>query len=276
MFPTLIQFGPFRLPTYTTLLSMGLVGSVILGVWQSQRRGLSPTRVFDAALVGASGGLVGARAAYVALNWAYYEDHLSEALRLWAGGLAWQGGLVVGLLLIALYAARLRLSLAALLDALALGLAWFILFLWLGSGSANDVCGRETFPIDRWLWALSADLPDLYGLCAPRVNVSLLGAAWSALVLLGLWLLASRPPGVLREWPSLPGALFLVCLSLTGLGGLFLVPLQANPAPYLFHLRLDWLYNFLMALGGAGGLLLVKRRKQADRIGRKEHTRVNM
>lgn len=252
MFPTLIRFGPFRLPTYATLLSLGLVGGVLVSAWQGHRRGLGPTQPFDAALLGASGGLVGARIAYAAVNWTYYRDHLSEALRLWAGGLAWQGGLVLGLLLIALYGVRFRLALGALLDALALGFAWFTLFLWLGSGAANDVYGRETFPTDGLLWTLSADLPDLYGLRAPRVNVPLLGIAWSGLVIIALWSLRGR----LRT----TGSLFLAYLLLTGVGGLVLVPLQANAVPYLFRLRLDWLFNLVLASIGLGGLVVSRLR----------------
>jgi len=169
-------------------------------------------------------------------------------LRLWAGGLAWQGGLLSGLLLVVLYGACLRLPLGALLDALTPGLAWFVLCLWLGSGAANDVYGRETFPTDS-LWSLSADLPDLYGLRAPRVNVPLLGAAWSGLVFV-LLLLRGR-------WGA-PGASFLLCLALTGLGGLALVPLQANPVPYWFHVRLDGLFNLILLLCGAGGLVAMR------------------
>jgi prolipoprotein diacylglyceryltransferase len=271
VFPALIQFGPFRFPTYATLLSLGLTGGVVVSVWQGRRRGLALPYPFDAALLGASGGLVGARATYVAVNWAYYHDHLSEALRLWAGGLAWQGGLALGLLLVALYAARFRLPLGALLDTLALGLAWFTLSLWLGSGAAADVYGRETFPTDGLLWTLSADLPDLYGLHAPRVNVPLLGAAWSGLVLIGLWLLTSplvpigrRPggaggsSGLSRRRSGAPGTLFLAWLGLTGLGGLALVPLQANAVPYLFRLRLDWLFNLALTVGGLGGLVVLR------------------
>jgi prolipoprotein diacylglyceryltransferase len=225
-----------------------LVGVVVISLWQARRWRLAPVRVFDAALLGVSGALVGARLTYVTVNWAYYRGHLSEALRLGAGGLAWQGGLAVGLLLIVLYATRLQLPLGSLLDALALGLVWFVLFLWLGSGVANDIYGHETFPSDGWLWTLSADLPDLYGLRAPRVNVALLGAAWSGLVLVGLWLLTPH-------LTSVPGSLFLAGVGLIGLGGLLLIPLQANPAPYLLRMRLDWFFYLVLTLGGLGGLI---------------------
>lgn len=250
MFPTLIHLGPFQLPTYATLLSLGLVGAVLFSIWQGTREGIAPTQPFDVTLLGISGGLVGARAAYVAVNWAFYRDHLSEALRLWAGGLAWQGGLVLGLFLVTLYGLRSRLSLGLLLDRLTLGVAWFSLCVWLGSGSANDVYGREAFPTDGVLWSLSADLPDLYGLRAPRVNVPLLGIGWSVLAFVVLWFL--------RERLRVSGALFYTYLALTGLGGLALVPLQANAVPYLFRLRLDWLFNLLLAAVGMGGLVALK------------------
>jgi prolipoprotein diacylglyceryltransferase len=257
VFPTLIEFGPLCFPTYATLLSLGLVGGVVATVWGGRRRGLAPTHGFDAALLAACGGLVGARATHVAINWAYYHDHVSEALRLWAGGLAWQGGLVPGLVLVALYTRRCRLPLGALLDLLAPGLAWFTFFLWLGSGATSDVYGRETFPVDGLLWTLSADLPDLYGLRAPRVNVSLLGAVWSGLVLAASW--------VLRRRSSAAGALFLAFLALTGLGGLVLIPLQANPAPLLLRLRLDWLFSMMLTVGGLGGLVALRLRVVKDR-----------
>jgi phosphatidylglycerol:prolipoprotein diacylglycerol transferase len=252
VFPTLLQIGPLRLPAYATLLSLGLVGGVVLTVWQGPRRGLAPTTCFDAALLAAIGGLVGARVAYVIENWAYYRDHLGEGVRLWSGGLAWQGGLALGLLLVALYGARLRLSLRTVFDVLTLGLAWFTLFVWLGSGAANDVYGRETFPTEGFVWSLSADLPDLYGLRAPRVNVPLLGIIWSGFVSVALWLA--------KGWLRVAGSLFFTYLMLTGLGGLALVQLQANAVPYLFRVRADWLFYLLLMVSGLAGLFVLALR----------------
>lgn len=250
MFPTVIELGPLRLPTYATLLSVGLVGSALLSLWQARPRGVTPEHAFDGVLLGFAGGLAGARAAYVMLHWDYFQDHLGEAVRVWSGGLAWQGGLVVGLLLVLLYARRRDVPLGNLLDVLAPGLAWFILFVWLGSGAAADIYGRETFPLDGWLWTLSADLPDLYGLRAPRVNVPLLGAVWSGLVLAGLLLLSRHT--------FRPGTLFLVGVVLTGAGGLVLVPLQANPVPGVLQVRVDWLFYLALSLGGLAGLALFR------------------
>ena len=261
MFSTVIQLGPLHLPTYATLLCLGLAGGVLLSLWQGREQGLGQIRSFDIALVWASGGLLGARAGYVGIHWSFYRTHLAEAVRLWAGGLAWQGGLVLGLLLVTLYVLRYRLSLRRVLDVSSLPLAWFALFIWLGSGAAADVFGRETFPTEGLLWRLSADLPDLYSLVAPRVNVPLLGIAWSGLVLLLLALLRGRL--------QVRGARFCLLLLLTGLGGLILVPLQANAVPYLLRVRLDWWFNLLLASAGllawiGLGLGAVRRPRQAS------------
>jgi phosphatidylglycerol:prolipoprotein diacylglycerol transferase len=254
-----IHVGPLRLPAYAALLSLGLIGGVLLSVWQGPRRGLVSTTSFDVALLAAVAGLVGARATYVAVNWAYYRDHLAEGLRLWAGGLAWLGGLALGVLLVALYGVRRQLSLGVLFDVLTLGFAWFTLCIWLGSGVANDIYGRETFPTDGLLWTLSADLPDLYGLRAPRVNVPLLGIIWSTLVFVVLISLERR----LRK----DGSLFLMYLTLTGLGGLALASLQANVVPHLLHVRVDWMVYLLLVVGGLTGLLamiLWSNKKRAE------------
>lgn len=255
MFPTLIRLGPIQLPAYATLLSVAFIGAVSITMWQGPRHGLIRTQCFDVALITAVGGLVGARLTYVLINWTFFQDHLGEALQIWSGGLAWPGGLVLGLVLVGLYSARYRLSLLVVSDVLTLGLAWFTLFLWLGSGSANDVYGRETFPTDRLLWSLSADLPDLYGLRAPRINIPLLGMVWSAIVFAVLLCLHAR----MRT----PGMLFLTFLTLTGVGGLVWVPLQANAVPYLLRLRLDWLYYLALAVGGGLGWMILAARARA-------------
>jgi len=253
--PTLIRLGPIHLPAYATILAVAFVGAVFITVWQGPRHGLTHTQSFDAALLAAVGGFVGARLTYVVVNWVYFKDHLNEAPQIWSGGLAWQGGLVLALALTGLYGVRYRLSLAGLFDAVALGLAWFTLFLWLGSGAANDVYGRETYPTDRLLWSLSADLPDLYGFRAPRVNVPLLGVVWSGIVFAALWVLQGR----FRT----PGTLFLAFLTLAGIGGLVWVPLQANAVPFLFRLRLDGLFYLALTIGGSLGLVILTMRKRA-------------
>ena len=250
MFPTQLRIGPVSLPAYATLLSLGLIGGVLINLWRGPRRGITQAQCFDASLLAAVGGLVGARVAYATFNWAYFRDNLSEALRLWTGGLAWQGGLLLGLLLVVLYSARYRLSPGKLFDALTLGLAWFTLCVWLGSGVASDIFGRETYPGDGLLWRLSADLPDLYGLREPRVNVPLLGILWSSLVLGVLWFLQDR----LRR----SGSLFLLYLTLSGLAGVVLVQLQANAVPYVFGLRFDWLFCLVMVSIGLTGLVALK------------------
>ncbi len=255
-----LNLSSIHLSPYAMYVSLGMLLGTAVSFYRRSapstgdaHLNLSPAGLWDAILIGWAGGLIGARAAYLGINWAYYRDHLSEGLRPWAGGLVWEGGLAAGLLALACYAALSpqRPSLAALLDLLAPGLALTALFIWLASGAAGAAYGRQTYPDQGWLWRLSADLPDTYHLYAPRVNVQALGAAWSGLVWAALWLFGRRPG------PT--GTRFCLFVALTGLGGLVLIGLRGDPVPQVGGLRLDGLFNLGLAGGGGTGWLWLAR-----------------
>ena len=93
--PTAIAVGPFTFYLY----GLGLATAAWITYRAIQRRLSSralPTErwaSFAAATIG--GGLLGARAAHVATNWSYYQDHLSSVASLWQGGLASFGGIAL-------------------------------------------------------------------------------------------------------------------------------------------------------------------------------------
>src|SRR3989338_4924887 len=89
VFPVIATFGPFTLYTYTLLIDLGI--GAALG-WLYLRAPADKRIVwFDAGLVAAVSGLVGARLVYAWVNGNYYADHLGEVLQIWLGGLAWPG-----------------------------------------------------------------------------------------------------------------------------------------------------------------------------------------
>lgn len=49
-------------------------------------------------LYGTIGGIIGARLYYVAFEWDYYSQNLSEIPKIWNGGLAIYGGLIGGII----------------------------------------------------------------------------------------------------------------------------------------------------------------------------------
>lgn len=186
---------PFRL-----LVAAGLVLGTGLAVLRARRWGLSLWMALDGALSVSVGGLLLGRAGYVATNWAYFRNHLGEGFQIWRGGLSALGVLVGGIGGAVVLCALRGTDPRPMLDALAPGAAVVTAGAWLACLGVGCAWGREVWPDQSLLWYLSADLPDLYGLSAPRVAVQALGG-WAgislAAVLLGgrrirpfpLWLL---------------------------------------------------------------------------------------
>src|SRR5215212_5278159 len=84
----------FTVPIYSLALVLGIILSIGIGL---RRLALRPGIVIDAGLGACLGGVIGARIVHVLLNWAYFADNLSEALRPSAGGLDWHGAVIGGL-----------------------------------------------------------------------------------------------------------------------------------------------------------------------------------
>lgn len=240
MYPTL-RFGRLVLSSYTILVDLGLLLGGLLSLLRARRRGYDVGHMLDALLVAALGGLVVARAAYVMFHWTYYSDHALQALRLHDGGLAWQGAVVGGLIAAAIYCSRRASSLLNLLDVLTPGVALLAIFAWLGCLMVGCAYGIETYP-PQPLWTLSMDLPDLYGIRAPRVAVQLLGAGWSAFSLMGVLVVERRAERT--------GLLFPFWLMLYGMGAFSLGFLRGDEVLLVADWRLDQLVDLALIAGG--------------------------
>lgn len=203
MYPILVTLG--RRPIYSYSVVMVVTLLLVFGwlAWQQRR---THNRALDLGLLALAAGLIGARAGHVLANWEYYAEQGAAVFDLRDGGLSWHGGLLAGLLALAVAAAwqrhgaspfvlRLRQILAVLIVPLALGL----LGGWLACLLAGCAYGRAIAPPQRFY---TPDWPDSYGVLAFRLPSQLLG------MLLALCLLLLAKP-LLRR----PG-LFLILLGL--------------------------------------------------------------
>jgi len=250
------------LPDYRAALTVGVLLGTALAFWTGRRNGLAAMVVVDGVLAAAVGGLLVGRLAYVAAHLPYFREHPTAALALWRGGLS-APGVVAGGAMGAGVLARLRGQSPRLLwDALAPGAAVVVIAAYLGCLRAGCACGRETWPGDGLLWTLSADLPDLYGLRAPRVAVPVLGMGWGALMLvLTLWMAsggrATTPGATARVAPA--------WLALYGLGEFALGFLRGDTAPLIGGLSaLQWAGLGLLGVGIALGVRIFPNRQEAD------------
>ena len=81
----------FTLTFFSVLLALGAVLGLTWVVYESaqRRQQISLSAGFFVLL----SALISGRAAYVSLNWEYFQDQIFEIPQVWLGGLAWPGAL---------------------------------------------------------------------------------------------------------------------------------------------------------------------------------------
>lgn len=274
------------LPDYRAALTAGVLLGTALALWAGRRNGLPVMVVMDGVLAAAVGGLLLGRLGYVAAHLPYFREHPLAAPAFWQGGLSGPGVVVGGAVGAGGMARLQKLPLGQLRglppgqprglgqpqglplllwDALAPGAAVVLIAAYLGCLRAGCACGRETWPGDGLLWVLSAELPDLYGLRAPRVAVPVLGMGWGALMLVLTLLMARRSrtaaPGVTtRVTPTRVTRVTPTWLALYGLGEFALGFLRGDVAPLIGGLSaLQWAGLGILGAAIALGIVTTNR-----------------
>jgi phosphatidylglycerol:prolipoprotein diacylglycerol transferase len=252
---------PFLVP-YRSILAAGSILGVVVAIVRSRRWGLRPVEVLDGALAVAVGALLAGRLFYVGASWEYFRRHLLEAPQVWRGGLSAPGAVCGGILGAATLSWVRRRDLRLLLDVLAGGVPVVTFAAWLGCLFRGCAYGIEAWPDQGVWWALSADLPDLTGVQAPRVVVQGLGMVWSVLVL-----------GILL-WLRDRGRAFPLWLTLHAGGLLGLAFLRGDRVPWLARLSFEQVVYLCLAC--AGLVLLIAPgwcRGRGEQGGRDAHLR---
>lgn len=110
------QIGPLSIYSYGVMLALAiLICGFFLGR-EAKKQGISPEVMNDLIFFSIMGGISGARIFYVFLNFDFFAQNPLEIFMIWHGGLAWQGGLIGGLMGGIIFARSKRLSVLLLLD----------------------------------------------------------------------------------------------------------------------------------------------------------------
>lgn len=182
--PPVLTIGPLSLPAYTAALSLAVAVAV---AWGWRLWGGPPRAWLAICLLALVGGVLGGRALHVLSNWAYFQNAVGEALRVNGGGLDWPGAVTGGLAGAALAARALRTPLGPVLNALTPALPLLALAGSAGCAAAACAYGREIPTLAGVSPLVAVELPDVYGLPAPRYQTQL----WAALWALGLLVLVA-------------------------------------------------------------------------------------
>ncbi len=238
---------PSDFSVYTLSILLGALLGLGLALLYARRAGLARAAVLDAGIIVLIAGGIGARVYYLLMHWDYYGEKSADLWNLAKGGMGLRGGLIVGLLVLAVFAVLRRESFWHLADAGALGLALAESLGWYGSG----LIGANYGVVSEARWA--PELPDLYGIIAPRVPVQMIAALFYFVLfcVLALWAWSSQPRA---------GSLFVAFLIISA-GAMFVLGfVRADETAMWKGWRIDqWVDLVLVGLGF--GILAMKSMK---------------
>ncbi|MCX7598169.1 MAG: prolipoprotein diacylglyceryl transferase [Armatimonadetes bacterium] len=183
------RFG-FDIKSYGAMLVLGFVAATLWAIRDGTRRGHQPAIFLDLAIYVLVGAVVGARLAYVALDWHAYEAHPEAVLALWQGGLSFHGGVAGALLTGAIFCWRYRKPFWEMADIVAPGVALGYSFGRVGC-FLNGCCYGVPTHLPWGVRFPTAAFLDGRPINEPVHPTQLYGAA-ASLVIFGLLLLARR------------------------------------------------------------------------------------
>ncbi len=114
-------FG-FRVAYYGIIIGIGMILGILVASHDYKRRGRNADDIMDFALYAIILSIIGARIYYVAFEWSYYSQHLSEIINIRQGGLAIYGGVITAFITCFVFTKRRKISFPDMADSGVLGL----------------------------------------------------------------------------------------------------------------------------------------------------------
>ncbi len=146
MYPQLLHFGRFFLPTYGFLVALGVLIGLWISVRNSERLGIDGEKAWNLGILVVLCGIVGAKVLYIINDWGTYSAHPSEIFSietLQAGGV-FSGGLIAAFIAAAWYVRKHHMPALGTCDAFAPGLALGHAIGRIGCFAAGCCYGKET------------------------------------------------------------------------------------------------------------------------------------
>ena len=244
-----------------------LTGGYVLRA-EMRRMGEDPEKAWDLVFMAVIGGIVGAKAYYVLLN---YERLASDPMGLIfsRGGLVWYGGFLLATALVVWEIGRQKLPLRSMADACAPALALAYAVGRVGCFLVGDDWGRPTgswvgirFPqgapptrvdIIEQEFGITVDpaLVEEYGQIVPVHPTQLYEVGMSTLIFFVLWRI--------RGHDHRPGWLFMLWLVLAGLERFLVEFLRAKDDRFIGALTLAQVLSLAIVAVGVAGMLSTRR-----------------
>jgi phosphatidylglycerol:prolipoprotein diacylglycerol transferase len=120
MYQYLFFIGDFPIRAYGLVLSMSIILATGVAYFLAKQDGRWHEHIVDMGIYCGLGGIIGARLWDVFFfDWGYYQHHITEVFNVWQGGMAIQGGIVLGAIVGIIYTKRHNIDTWALADIMA-------------------------------------------------------------------------------------------------------------------------------------------------------------
>ncbi|MFA5058997.1 MAG: prolipoprotein diacylglyceryl transferase family protein, partial [Candidatus Omnitrophota bacterium] len=96
MHPIICQIGPLTIYSYGLMLAIAIIVCAFLLQKDARRVGISAEVIADLVFWSVLSGIIGSRIFFILLNLQFFAENPKEVIMLQNGGLAWQGGLILG------------------------------------------------------------------------------------------------------------------------------------------------------------------------------------
>ncbi len=127
---------------YGVIIAFGYILAVLFGGRIAYTWRMNLSKMIDVLIYGSLGGIIGARAYYVAFRWDYYSENIASVFEIWNGGLAIYGGIIGGIIAAYITCKVEKLNFYNLLD-----LAGMSLLIGQGIGRWGNYANQEAFGV---------------------------------------------------------------------------------------------------------------------------------
>lgn len=110
MMPYLFKIGNFELRIYSLMIIIGLLLTLYITRKKMEKMGYEQEYFENMIIVVFIAALLGARIYYVMFNWEYYKNDPLEIFKVWHGGLAIHGGVILGFVASVIYAHYIKIK----------------------------------------------------------------------------------------------------------------------------------------------------------------------
>lgn len=117
-----IFIGNFEIKYYGMIIACGFLLGLGLAMAEAKRTGQDPELYMDYLICMVVPAIIGARLYYVIFSWDYYKEDLMRIFRIREGGLAIFGGVIAGVLVLAIFAKYRKQSFFKMTDTIAMSL----------------------------------------------------------------------------------------------------------------------------------------------------------